>query len=157
MSASFVGLARLAAVGAALALGACAADIESRIDTRGNWVRASQIEKVMSGGQTRAEVLELLGTPSSISTFDDQTWYYIGRVTVRQLFFHPTVVDQQVLAVHFDEAGRVAAVDQLGVDKARDIAFVERQTATTGHSEGVIQQLLGNIGRFSAEDYRSRR
>jgi outer membrane protein assembly factor BamE (lipoprotein component of BamABCDE complex) len=133
----------------ALALGACAQDIETRIDTRGNWPREIQLEKIKSGEQTRSQVAELIGFPSSVSTFDDKTWYYISQVTVRQLFFKPKVVGQQVVAVRFDEKGRVAGVARLGLDEAREVEIVERTTPTASNEMSVLQQLLGNIGRFT--------
>ncbi len=133
----------------AFGLSACAEDIETRIDTRGNWPRESQLESIKPGQQTRAQVAELLGFPSSISTFDDNTWYYISQVTVRQLFFRPKVVGQQVVVVSFDEKGRVGTVDRLSLEQAKEIQIVERTTPTTGEDLTIMQQLLGNIGRFT--------
>jgi hypothetical protein len=51
--------------------------------------------------------------------------------------------------VRFDEKGRVAGVARLGLDEAREVEIVERTTPTASNEMSVLQQLLGNIGRFT--------
>src|SRR5690606_8431773 len=55
---------------AALLLGACAKDIV----THGYQVDQHRLAMIEPGVTSREEVARLLGTPSSIAPFDDQTW-----------------------------------------------------------------------------------
>src|SRR4051794_31036654 len=44
-------------------------------------------------------VLQTMGTPSTVSTVGNQTWYYISQTTEQKLrFMKPTITDQRVLA-----------------------------------------------------------
>ncbi len=138
----------LAGVGLALALiaaGACT----PRIDQRGNKPDEDQVVQINPGVDDKTRVAELIGTPSSISTFDDRTWYYISKRTETTAFFEPDVTDQQVLAISFDESGIVDNMRVYGQEDGRTIAYVDRTTPTEGNELTFIQQLLGNLGRFN--------
>ena len=139
----------LAAVGLTLALvaGACTA----RIDQRGNKPDEDQVVLINPGVDDKNRVAELIGTPSSISTFNDRTWYYISKRTETLAFFDPEVVDQEVLAISFDDNGVVDNMRIYGPEDGRTIAYVDRTTPTEGNELTLMQQLLGNLGRFNPE------
>lgn len=137
----------LAAVGlaAAATLTACA----PRIDQRGNKPDEDQVTQINPGVDDKNRVAELIGTPSAISTFNDKTWYYISKRTETTAFWDPDVVDQEVLAIQFDEGGIVQNMKVYGLEDGRQIAYVDRTTPTEGNQLTIIQQLLGNLGRFN--------
>ena len=122
------------------------------VDTRGNMPPADVIAGIQPGVTTRTQVSQLLGSPSSVGTFNDRTWYYIGRKTETLAFLAPEVTDQQVLVVRFDDAGVVQDFEKRGMETARTVAMSERETPTAGHSLGFFEQLFGNIGRFTKKD-----
>ena len=137
----------LAAVGlaAAATLTACT----PRIDQRGNKPDEDQVTQINPGVDDKNRVAELIGTPSTISTFNDRTWYYISKRTETTAFWDPDVVDQEVLAIQFDEGGIVQNMKVYGLEDGRQIAYVDRTTPTEGNQLTIIQQLLGNLGRFN--------
>ena len=100
--------------------------------------------------QTREEVARLLGTPSAVGTFDDARWYYISRRTETTAFNAPELVDQSVIVIAFDESGVVAEVASVSTEEARAIEPVEEESPTRGRELGLLEQLLGNIGRPTA-------
>jgi outer membrane protein assembly factor BamE (lipoprotein component of BamABCDE complex) len=129
----------------AAALAACS----PRIDQRGNLLDADAVLAVQPGIQTKDQVAQLLGTPSTIATFDDKTWYYVSKRTETTAFFEPDITDQQVLVVRFDDADVVEGVQLLGMNDAYEIEPVGRTTPTYGQRLTLLQQLFGNIGRFT--------
>jgi len=133
---------------AAGALGACS----PMMDTRGNLAPSEAVSSIQPGVTTRAQVSQLLGSPSSVATFNDHTWYYIGYKTERIAFLAPEVTDQQVLVVRFDDAGVVQDLEKRGLETARQVSMNDRETPTAGHSLGFFEQLFGNIGRFTGKD-----
>jgi outer membrane protein assembly factor BamE (lipoprotein component of BamABCDE complex) len=137
----------LAAVGlaAAATLTACT----PRIDQRGNKPDEDQVVQINPGVDDKNRVAELIGTPSTISTFNDKTWYYISKRTETTAFFDPDVVDQEVLAIQFDDSGIVKNMTVYGQEDGRQIAYVDRVTPTEGNELTIVQQLLGNLGRFN--------
>jgi outer membrane protein assembly factor BamE (lipoprotein component of BamABCDE complex) len=122
------------------------------VDTRGNMPPADVVAGIQPGVTTRTQVSQLLGSPSSVGTFNERTWYYIGRKTETLAFFSPQLTDQQVLVVRFDDAGVVQDLEKRGMETARAVAMNDRETPTAGHSLGFFEQLFGNIGRFTKTD-----
>lgn len=129
----------------AVGLSAC----QPRIDTRGNLPDPELVAKLQPGVQDHDQVARLLGTPSAVGTFNDRTWYYISKRTESVAFFQPELIDQQVLAVEFDSAGVLKEVKLYGKDDRREVELVERETPTHGRELSVLQQFLGNLGRFN--------
>lgn len=132
----------------AAALGACS----PTVDNRGNIPLAEVVERIKPGAQSREQVREMLGTPSTVASFGGETWYYIGKRTETFAFFAPTVLEQKVLAIRFDKDGMVAAVRSYDGKDAREVSLVERETPTKGKELGFLEQIIGNIGRFSRPD-----
>jgi len=128
----------------ALFINACA----PRIEVRGNLPREEQLSKIKIGEQNRNEVSKVLGTPSTLGTFDDKVWYYISRKTEKFAFFREQIIDQQVIAIYFDDRNFVAAIHRYNKDDLREVNMVERTTPTSGKALSIFNQLIGNLGRF---------
>ena len=124
---------------------ACAPNIA----TRGNLPDPDKLAEIIPGEASRDDVAALLGSPSSAATFGDETWYYIATRVETVAFNEPEVIDQQVVAIKFGEDGLVTAIDTYGLDDARAVEIVERVTPTSGREVTILQQLLGNVGRFA--------
>ncbi|MGE3969054.1 MAG: outer membrane protein assembly factor BamE [Dongiaceae bacterium] len=142
------GACGIAALGVAATLAAC----QPRIDTRGNLPDVDKVVKINPGEDNQDLVADLLGTPSSVGTFDDRTWYYISTRTETIAFFKPDVVDQEVLMVQFDDAGIVSDMKIYGLEDGKVIEPSERVTPTLGREMTVLQQLIGNLGRFNKDN-----
>lgn len=139
--------ARLTALGAALGLGlsACAADV----NPRGHEPSAEILSQIAPGQQSRNEVRAMLGTPSTTSAFGDETWYYISAMTTQWAYEGTDELQRQVVAISFDDQGLVKEIKTMDKSAGREIDVVERETPAPGRDETVLQQILGNLGRFS--------
>lgn len=119
------------------------------VAVRGNLVEDKRLERVVVGVSNRESVLSSLGTPTVKPAFDDKTWLYIGEVTEQLAFFDPDIVDRRVLAIRFDEEDRVSAIADYDEKQGKIVRFVSRETPTSGRELSVLEQIFGNIGRFS--------
>ncbi len=126
-------------------MGACAQSVQ----VRGNIPDVDMVSKINPGIHTRVDIASLLGSPSTVSTFQDSKWYYIGQKTTQFAFFEPDVLERKVLVISFDDAGYVANTKTYGLEDGKIIDPVERITPTEGSELSVIQQLFGNLGRFT--------
>lgn len=139
------------AVFALLAAG-CTADV----NVRGNTVGQDKLTQIKPGVQDRSGVQTLLGSPTNIATFNGETWYYISQKDHSIAFSKPKPLARKVIAISFNEAGRVAKVKQYALADGRNIKPTTRKTPTPGQEFSLIQQLIGNLGRFeqpsSSED-----
>jgi outer membrane protein assembly factor BamE (lipoprotein component of BamABCDE complex) len=131
-------------VGAGMLLAAC----EKEVRIRGHVPNPDSMEAIKAGLYSRDDVLELLGTPSTISTFDDQKWYYIGQRSTQFAYKRPKILDRNVVVVSFDESGYVTETAFYSLEDAQEIKPVARVTPTEGRDFTIMQQLLGNFGRL---------
>ena len=116
--------------------------------TRGNIVEDYRMAEIVPGVSSRTNVLQSLGSPTTVAPFDDNVWYYIGQKTEKRGIFDPKVVDKKVVVVAFNEEGVVQTVDKVDSDMI-DVPRVRRKTPTSGNDITVMEQLIGNVGRFN--------
>lgn len=112
-----------------------------RTDVQGNVLDPDLLSQVKPGALNKEQVRTLLGTPSSVSTFDQNTWYYISKQTRRYAFLDPAILDQQVIEIEFDKKGTVQAVHKYGEKDGKNVEIVSRTTPTRGKTLGIIDQL----------------
>jgi outer membrane protein assembly factor BamE (lipoprotein component of BamABCDE complex) len=109
------------------------------------------MESINPGVDTKEDVVARLGTPSSVSTFLDNTWYYIGKRVEQFAFYAPEVTDRSVLVIEFDQVGVVDDTRYLTIYDGQAIDPVDRETPTEGKELTFMQQLLGNFGRLPTD------
>jgi outer membrane protein assembly factor BamE (lipoprotein component of BamABCDE complex) len=62
------------------------------------------------------------------------------------------VVEQEVLAIVFDSQNIVQDMKIYGLENGRLVQMVDRITPTHGNDLTLVQQVLGNLGRFNNPD-----
>ena len=139
---------RLALLAWALSLGACSI-IDAPPVARGHRVADDTLKELVPGVQRRADVQALLGTPTARGTFDDNMWYYISATTRARPMQQESISNQRVVAVEFDDAGRLKQVRELNEADGQRVNFVSRETPVPGNDRSMLQALFGNVGRFN--------
>ena len=132
----------------ALGLSACEQDVQ----VRGNLPDPVVVSQIQPGVHSRVDVASLLGSPSTISTFEDSTWYYISQKSSQFAFYRPEVLERKILVVSFDPNGIVTDTKSYDLADGREIDPVDRITPTEGREITILQQLLGNLGRYSGSE-----
>ncbi len=144
-----MGLSRLFPVlGVVAVLAAC----EPTIQQHGQLVDPAALAHVRPGITSREEVQRLLGSPSAVGTFDGRRWYYITQTVEKRSFYDKKLADQRVYEIVFDDRGIVQRIDEKNLQQARAIRPVDDKTPTFGNELSLLQQLLGNIGRFNRNE-----
>ena len=106
--------------------------------------------EVRVGVDTRSTVLEKLGSPTTTSTFDKDTWFYMSQLRSQTSFYNPKTIQRDVTAISFDhDTEQVKAVDNFTLKDGRVIAFNTHETPTRGREMTVLEQLIGSIGAGS--------
>jgi outer membrane protein assembly factor BamE (lipoprotein component of BamABCDE complex) len=121
------------------------------IETRGFNAENVQFTQIKPGIQSKQQVRDLLGSPSTIPSFDQNTWYYVSKKTSTTSFFTPEVLDQQVTVITFDNRNIVSDIKTYKGEEAKNIKPVERKTETTGYETGVFREVFSNFGRMSSK------
>ena len=116
---------------------------------RGNLLEDHQVTEIKVGESTRQDVLYILGSPTTQSTFNSNVWYYIGQETEKHGILDDEVTNERIVAVVFNEEGIVQIIQDIDQER-ENIPYARGKTPTHGNDLTFMQQLLGNMGRFNA-------
>jgi len=138
-------IAKAALLSAAL-LGAAACS--PTIARQGFQVMDAAPRDVKVGEDSKSTVLGKLGSPSLISTFEPNVWFYVSQTTEKYTYHRAKVTARDITVVTFDPSTElVASVEQLDLADARRVEYSDRETPTRGRELTILEQLLGNIGQ----------
>ena len=122
------------------------------LEERGYATDFAELASIEGSILTKEEVKQKLGSPSTISTFGDETWYYIKEKSENVAFFDPEPISREILEVKFDKDGKISDVQHYSLKDGRKIQFAKDVTPTEGNELGIAEQLLGNLGRFNPKE-----
>lgn len=139
-------LSRAAILAVALSLGACNT---GEVTTRGYILDEQALGEIKPGTDVQ-KVLQVMGTPSTVSTVGNKSFYYISQ-TGRQRFrfMNEQVTDQRVVAVYFDRNFRVERVANYGLQDGVVFDFISRTTPTGGAEQSFVGNLFRGLGSFN--------
>ncbi len=141
------GLVLAAIIGGGLS--GCAAEVKNH----GYAPDDALLAEITAGTDTRGSVRRKIGRPSTTGVFTESGWYYVATTVEHYLYYQPKVTDRRVVAVQFDADDVVAAVNVYGLEDGRIIDLQTRTTPTHGRELTILQQILGNIGSLSGEQF----
>lgn len=118
----------------------------------GKPVAEQEIQQVQVGVHTKRDVAGILGSPTFYSLFKEDRWYYAFKVAETTAFLKPVATEQDTYVIVFNENGIVKEVKHLGMEDAKEISYVSRETPTTGQDSSMLKQLFGNFGRITRSD-----
>jgi outer membrane protein assembly factor BamE (lipoprotein component of BamABCDE complex) len=101
-------------------------------------------------GMNAEQVLQTLGTPSTVSTVGNRNWYYISQRSRRTFqFLGEQVVDQRITAVYFDKNLRVERTALYGLQDGKVFDFISRTTPAGGEESSFLTQLFRGSNNFN--------
>ncbi|MDF1872621.1 outer membrane protein assembly factor BamE [Vannielia sp.] len=132
-----------------LSLTACGARYRNH-----GWTPSDQdLADVVVGQDTRESVAETIGTPAATGVLENSGYYYLSARVKRVGPREPEFVDRQLVAVRFDEAGVVSNVERFTLQDGNVVALSRRETDSNIAGVSFLRQLLGNLGRFTADQF----
>ena len=128
-------------------LGACAAVYRNH----GYVPSEAELALIEVGRDTRETVGAAIGRPGAAGVLKDAGWFYV-QSRWRELGYRaPEVIDRQVVAISFTDAGVVSNIERFTLADGRVVPLSRRVTETDVKGATFIGQLLSGIGRLSAE------
>jgi len=116
---------------------------------RGSRVDPDALKELIPGTSSRADVQALIGSPTAKATFDDNTWIYISQRTSTRIGRTPGVQKQTVVIFTFDPNGTLRGIAEKDKADGAQIAMAPGATPSPGSEASFLQQLFGNVGRFT--------
>jgi len=147
-----------------IGLSTAAAGCSATENQRGYMESPGMLEAIRVGVDTKQSLQASLGSPSTLGTFSDSTWYYISMKQEDLIFFEPEETERKIVAVNFGPGDVVQSVQTYGPEQAIEVSFSRNETPARGRELSFLQQIFGNIGRSGpigptneADDPRNRR
>ncbi|MEK7801851.1 MAG: outer membrane protein assembly factor BamE [Pseudomonadota bacterium] len=115
---------------------------------RGNLLEDYQLKEVVPGIDSREDVTRKIGSPTTIAPFDDKVWYYMGQKTAKKGIMDAKITTERIVIVSFLDDGKVDKVIERKQGR-EDIPIVQRTTPAAGTDFTLLQQMMGNLGKFN--------
>ena len=103
----------------------------------------------MEKGDSKDDVMRLLGVPSSVISFDDNTWIYMSSDIKRVAFFEPKEIDRDILKIKFNADDRVTEISHLTQTAGKEIKPDESKTDVKGENVGFFRKYFGGVGQYN--------
>lgn len=115
----------------------------------------TDLAEVIVGVDTRDTVGETVGRPTSMGVLDSGGWYYSQSRWRHFAFKAPKIIERQVVAITYTDAGIVENIERFTLEDGRVVPLSRRVTDSNVKGISLIQQLLGNLGNFQAGEFLS--
>ena len=102
-------------------------------------------EELQVGKTTRNEIVQLLGSPSTTSNFDDeQSWIYISSEFKKFVFLDGSNTDQKILILSFNQ-NTLKNKELLSKNDINNIEYEETLTDSRGKKVNWIKDFFSNL------------
>lgn len=127
-------------------LNACAKD--TFISYTGNMPSDERIAE-LSIGQDKRQVLDILGSPSSIVSLDQDTWIYMSSEIKQIAFMKPEEIDRKLLVVKFNDNDTITEIEHMDKKQGQEILVAEIKTDNIEQEQGFFSKYFGGVGQYS--------
>ena len=125
---------------------------DARVIKHGMIPTSDELALIKPGIHNQGDVRIILGSPSTIARFEPKTWYYIESRFQKEGFAKSSLLSRKIIEVQFTAQGMVKTIKSFDGTQEQKVKPVQRETPTGGKKLTVIQQLIGNAGRFIGTD-----
>lgn len=118
------------------------------VNHNGNMPSEDRIAKI-TNGSTKDEVIQILGAPSAIVSFDDNSWIYMSSDIKRVAFKKPEEINRDILKLRFDNSNKVVEVTRLSKADGKEIVPCQEKTEVKGENLGFFRKYFGGVGQYN--------
>ncbi len=117
-----------------------------RISRHGNFFTKEELNILKSAKLNKSEIIEVLGQPSTKSTFSDNTWYYIYFIQKERAVFEVKNTANTVLKIRFDNKQNVSDYTVIK-NNVEGISISTDITESNALKRGLVRELLDSFVR----------
>jgi outer membrane protein assembly factor BamE (lipoprotein component of BamABCDE complex) len=134
----FVGMVTVTAV-------SCSSD--TFVSYTGNMPSEEKISE-LSVGQTKQQIAQVLGSPSSVVSLDRDTWIYMSSEIKQVAFLKPEEIDRKLLVLKFDESNKVIDIRRYNKEYGGELVISEEATAEQEQEQSFFRKYFGGVGQY---------
>ena len=108
----------------------------------------SKFEKIIINKTNKNDILSIIGPPSSISSFDENKWFYIQRIKKNQSLIKLGVkkIDKNnILVVRFNNKGILRSKKILNINDMNDIKFSKDITEKEFKQNDILFKVFSSL------------
>ena len=105
-------------------------------------------EKLFLKTTNRNDIIKILGSPSTKSTFDNDVWIYIERKTTTKKLFKlakEKILVNNVLILEIDNHGLLAKKKFYDMEKMNDLDFSKRETVVKYTKKSFVYDFMSSM------------
>ena len=105
-------------------------------------------EKLFLKTTNRNDIIKILGSPSTKSTFDNDVWIYIERKTTTKKLFklaNEKILVNNVLIIEIDNHGLLAKKEFYDMEKMNDLDFSKRETVIKYTKKSFVYDFMSSM------------
>ena len=123
---------------------ACSSDLF--LVHNGNMPAQEKIDEIRLG-QSKQDVMNILGAPSLTTGLSDDHWIYMASTTKKVAFFRPEELERKVLAISFDN-NKISKIEKLNLADGNKLPIDTDTTRTTEQEQGFFRKYFGGVGTY---------
>jgi len=108
----------------------------------------SKFEKITVNKTNKNDILNIIGPPSSVSSFDNNKWFYIQRMKTNQSLFKlgvKKINKNNILIVKFDNKGILSYKKILNINDMNDIKYTKDITEKEFKQNDFLFKIFSSI------------
>lgn len=108
----------------------------------------TKIKKISLNKTNKNDILQILGNPSSVSLFEENTWYFIEREKINRSVLSlgkEKLNKNNILEITFDEVGIVKVFKLYNIDDMNEIKISKDKTENMAIKKVGINNLLQSL------------
>jgi len=108
----------------------------------------TKFEKITVNKTNKNDILNIIGPPSSVSSFDNNKWFYIQRMKTNQSLFKlgvKKINKNNILIVKFDNKGILSYKKILNINDMNDIKYTKDITEKEFKQNDLLFKMLSSL------------
>lgn len=100
-------------------------------------------------GQSKDDVIEIIGNPSTKSVFGKEKWFYLYEVTEKTSKVRDTLIERKTLTLTFNSKNRLEKIALNEEKNPKISSYNEEYTPIKGDDSSLLKETIKNFGRFN--------
>ena len=111
-----------------------------------------KFRKLDVGKSTKSKVKKILGEPLILDNQLEETWIYFSQKIEKFAFFEPKLSSRKVILLSFKNSTLIKK-ETFSQKDSKIIEISTKKVISGGRKLTVLQQIFGNIGNFSSQNF----
>lgn len=120
------------------------------VTNSGQLLTNQDIVNINSQHPSKEELVDMVGSPTYMPDYSDNTWYYIHRTSTKRSLFPRKTKKQQIVQITFSGNNALEARVVEDIEINDNLSINKFSTSSYGCGKTSIEKFVGNLGKFNS-------